>query len=435
MKTLLPTALMQLACILLTSPATAGSASISEQIQLARSSEHRPMIFFVAEGPNGSCGPGCHEWIAAIGQIDEAAGKRFRNFTKKLSGRNLPVFFHSPGGNGKAGVEIGSILRERRMTAGVGRTEAKCKVFTSKDTHCQSRINSGDSISATLATREGQCLSACVYAFVGASTRQVAAGAAIGVHAPRMRKVPAQKLKTIAIEARTTQRTTVMSEFQQFMRRYYLSMGVDPALEDLAAKTPNSKIYILDRRELTRLGLETKADGHETPWVAFTTAGKERIFLKSATRRTTSEPAEYLTWRFQISCSAVVGRAVLSYRRELTSKPDQVASRLRLTFGDQSSWFRSKPDGSASEIGFSLIDDLRNNERFEKLTAAKALSVIEIVDVSEASEARETKLSTAGLAPILEDFRKQCFADPPPAIPEPHRLRPVPDMTPGSVSG
>ena len=80
------------------------------------------MMFFLAKGEPGACGPGCSEWIAAEGTFDRAAGIRFKAFLRGLGKKKLPIFFHSPGGVGPAGTEMGRALRERRMTAGVGRT-------------------------------------------------------------------------------------------------------------------------------------------------------------------------------------------------------------------------------------------------------------------------------------------------------------------------
>src|SRR5215510_1090486 len=87
------------------------------------SAEERPMIFAVAHGsgPN-SCGAGCNEWIAADGFFDDDVDERFRNFLDALQGRKLPIFFNSAGGFLNESLAIGRMLRERKMTAGVGIT-------------------------------------------------------------------------------------------------------------------------------------------------------------------------------------------------------------------------------------------------------------------------------------------------------------------------
>ena len=79
-----------------------------------------PIVFFLAKGEPNACGPGCQEWIAADGTFDPGADGRLRALLKKLGGRKLPIFFHSPGGSITAGLGIGRLMRERGLTAGVG---------------------------------------------------------------------------------------------------------------------------------------------------------------------------------------------------------------------------------------------------------------------------------------------------------------------------
>src|SRR5215470_19262761 len=66
-----------------------------------------PVVFFLAKGDANACGVGCSEWIAADGTFDAGAEERLRELLKKLGGRKLPVFFHSPGGPVSAGLAIG----------------------------------------------------------------------------------------------------------------------------------------------------------------------------------------------------------------------------------------------------------------------------------------------------------------------------------------
>src|SRR5262245_11745715 len=97
------------------------------------------MIFFVAKGEPGACGPGCSEWIAAEGRFDVGAAQRFREFLDALPRRDLPIFFNSPGGRGGQAVTLSRILRDQRMTAGVGRTlPESCRSKDRKST----RLNS-----------------------------------------------------------------------------------------------------------------------------------------------------------------------------------------------------------------------------------------------------------------------------------------------------
>jgi hypothetical protein len=76
---------------------------------------------YVAKGEPNACGAGCREWIAAEGAIDRDAPLRLRALLNRLGERKLPIYLHSPGGSVDAGIAIGRLMRERRITAGVGR--------------------------------------------------------------------------------------------------------------------------------------------------------------------------------------------------------------------------------------------------------------------------------------------------------------------------
>ncbi|MGA7610701.1 MAG: hypothetical protein WCF49_11065, partial [Xanthobacteraceae bacterium] len=97
-----------------------------------------PLIFVVATGEPNACGPHCSEWIAAEGNIDTDAAKRFREFLDQPARRNLPVFFNSLGGSASQAAMIGRILRQYRMTAGVARTIPQgCRAALSMDDACR----------------------------------------------------------------------------------------------------------------------------------------------------------------------------------------------------------------------------------------------------------------------------------------------------------
>src|SRR4029077_6825298 len=81
-----------------------------------------PMTFFVAKGADNACGPGCSEWIAAEGTIDTGSASRLRTVLNRLGARKLPIYFHTPGGSIVGAVDLGNLLRERKMTAGVAWT-------------------------------------------------------------------------------------------------------------------------------------------------------------------------------------------------------------------------------------------------------------------------------------------------------------------------
>jgi hypothetical protein len=105
--------------------------------------------FLRCESGPDACGPGCNKWIAADGLIDSGAAQRFRGFLAQPDLRSLPVFFNSGGDRASQSIAIGSILREYRMTASIGRTSpngcdaampAECRSIAQSKPEQQSRL-------------------------------------------------------------------------------------------------------------------------------------------------------------------------------------------------------------------------------------------------------------------------------------------------------
>jgi hypothetical protein len=80
-------------------------------------------------------------------------------------------------------VQIGMILRENRMTAGVARTVPEgCHLRFPLDDACRRLMQSKREHKARLYFGGARCGSACVYAMVGASTRHVDPGATLRIN-------------------------------------------------------------------------------------------------------------------------------------------------------------------------------------------------------------------------------------------------------------
>ena len=100
---------------------------------------HEPIIFFVAKGGPDACGPGCDTWIGAEGTFDPDVLRRLTEFLAVPGRQQLPIFFHSPGGELQPSIAIGHLLREKRMTAGIGQTVPEgCRDTAKADAACRS---------------------------------------------------------------------------------------------------------------------------------------------------------------------------------------------------------------------------------------------------------------------------------------------------------
>jgi len=272
-----------------------------------------PMIFVVATGEPNACGRGCTEWIAGEGRFDEGAAQRFREFLAVLAKRDLPIFFNSDGGLVREAVQIGLILRENWMTAGVARTVAEgCHLSFPLDDACRRLMQSQREHKARLYFGGARCGSACVYAMVGASTRHVDPGATLRIHSSIGREI---------------------DKTDNSLRRYVMGMGVDPALVDAAAKTPSRSFRGLSRGEMEQFGIETRGV-HETPWFAYHGPAGEFLLLKSVTYPTGDTGDEYRTRTVGLACSPFHPSIRFMYHQELTAKEGRTPPMIRAKIGD-----------------------------------------------------------------------------------------------------
>src|SRR5262249_29773027 len=144
----------------------------------------QPIVFYVAKGTPGACGPGCSEWIAAEGDIDPAAEPRLWELLRKLGNdRKPPGYFHSRGGDVTAGVQLGRPMRARGLTVGVGLTlPATCDQANPGAPACNALKRAGRELPAELDIGSGVCASSCSYAILGGAVRHIGIGAKVGIH-------------------------------------------------------------------------------------------------------------------------------------------------------------------------------------------------------------------------------------------------------------
>src|ERR1700730_10120119 len=115
------------------------------------------MIFYVAHGPAGACGPDCSEWIAAEGTVQWDTHKRLIAILDRQNGRKLPVVIHSWGeSNLNVSTSLGRILHERGIDTTEGTTEvAACAGKADGD--CFALKRTGGPLDAALDTKDARC--------------------------------------------------------------------------------------------------------------------------------------------------------------------------------------------------------------------------------------------------------------------------------------
>jgi hypothetical protein len=253
-----------------------------------------PMTFYVVKGAQDSCGRGCANWIAVEGKVDSGAAARFRKFLFQQRDRNLPIYFSSPGGNLDQAVAMGTMLREARMVARVGRTIVTECGFEAQDSEACIRLKQqlGRELHGDLITRGVLCASACPYLMLGAVSREIAPDSSLGVHTPKIvvsfrHGKPTQSMLDTAT-GRGKERVDRM------LRSYLSRMGVDAGLLDLASSVKYEDVHILTREELVRFGIDRR-EFVETPWT-FESGARNMVHKVLAQRKPGEMSFRMMQW-------------------------------------------------------------------------------------------------------------------------------------------
>ena len=359
-----------------TVPALAAAGAAHETLKL------RPMTFSVVKGQPNACGTGCAEWIAAQGDFDAKAADRFRGLLDKLPNPHLPVFFNSRGGHIGPALSVGELLRLHAMRAGIGRTISDSG-------------NSGGKRLYRIEYRNSICASACAYAFIGATSREVAPAARLGVHNGRA-------------AGSTNPAGDRLDKLDDTLQIYAISKGIDPALIDLAASIPTTHMYWLTRSTMMHYGILSN-EPFETAWRLFTNRGKFLV-VKSLTR---GAGVERQTTLVEFACG-VPGVVRISIRRELTEREIGSRSIVRLTADDPTARNSAAPFHELAGVQPSKgrYDRREKTITFDtllKIATAKALRLDEFfTKPGYKSWVRAATLSTKGLHDKLMQMEVGC---------------------------
>lgn len=370
-----------------------------------------PMIFYLAKGDEGVCGPGCSEWIAAEGQIEANSAQQLRAFLGRLGKRKLPIFFHSPGGNVTTSTVMGRLLRERDMIAGVSETIPLACAGASEQV-CRALKQSGQVLLATL-RNVAACNSACVFALIGAKVRYVPPGARLGVHASRVviYRPDGGKINTSAKQIASLQKER-LAELNVETRRYVQEMKVDVRLFDLAVKVPHEDIHYLSRDEIVAFGIDLRG-ADEAQWIAAEIMPQQLWIIKFFVEPRGQDRGDLRSNMIRMECASPQ-HAKFAYFRGLGS--DERAARRKIEL--------AMPQRKIPLSGGALykVDAIEQGTSFELWTADLPLELfdaggardhIEIVETdSGRTTPHVTKLSTVGLSQAVGTLRGRCSSLP-----------------------
>lgn len=174
-----------------------------------------------------------YQWIFADGDIGEDSAQKFKNFVtgnpQLIAGAT--VIFNSPGGSVIDGMRLGDEIRDRHFRTDVGRPSA----------------DRSDLVN-------GECASACVFAYLGGDYRYLSADSAIGVHRFRFEEELGGDITAEISQALSGQ-----------IVDYITKSRADPALFTLMTQTSPDSIHIVPRDELERLKVVT-GDVYSEEW-------------------------------------------------------------------------------------------------------------------------------------------------------------------------
>ncbi|WP_199805438.1 hypothetical protein [Bradyrhizobium lablabi] len=192
------------------------------------------MIFYVARGADGACGPGCSEWIAAEGTVQWDTHKRLIAILDRQADRKLPVIIHAWGeSNLNVATSLGRILRDRGIDTTAGTTEVEaCKEKSEAD--CFALKRPGGPLDARVRLTDTLCDLACVLTLAGGVHRTLPAGTRMVLSGMSIHN----RLAPNVSEERRQGLTVLFGD--QF-RHYLKDMGVDPELLDIVDRNSQTR--------------------------------------------------------------------------------------------------------------------------------------------------------------------------------------------------
>lgn len=191
------------------------------------------MIFYVAHGAEGTCGPGCSEWIAAEGTVQWDTHKRLIAILDRQAGRKLPVIIHSWGeSNLNVANSLGRILRARGLDTTAGSTDVEA-CHGKNDEDCFALKRPGGPLEAKLKALDAPCDLACVLTLAGGVHRSLPPGTKVVLSGMSIHN-------RLAPNVSEERRQGLTVRFGELYRIYLRDMGVETELLDIVDRNSES---------------------------------------------------------------------------------------------------------------------------------------------------------------------------------------------------
>lgn len=329
---------------------------------------------FTTGWSGGNC-LGC-EWTQAEGEITAETPHRFREFLENHS-VGYSLVLNSDGGDLAAGVELGEIFRKEGVRVTVGRTIP---------------LPEGGPGRSQSVVEGARCLSACAYAFLGGSIRQIEEDGLLGFHQFADETLePGQTIVTSGLEE------TIASAREQFVTGFLVDyinrMGISPELYPLAAAAPPDGFHMVSQGEAVRLKIDNSADGAET-WTAVP-FGDRGLVAEIVTITLQRKLRLYCTSDGRFHLTVLLPAGMYGDSKEMMSHFDSMGSRV--TIFTESSAVKvlvtdvvsnSKTGGTAvvtevsqegaEQLANASIFDVRSEDNFTRASESVFYDVFEV---------------------------------------------------------
>jgi hypothetical protein len=205
-----------------------------------------PMRILRVTSSDKACEPNCPEWISAEGVITPGSAPALARLVNELGGRRLPVLISSHGGSVRAALEMGVLIRAKRLAVAVARTLVS---------NCPERASDCPNARGQAISAGAYCASACPLILAAGVERLVGPASLVGVH-----QITTLMKETEGVEGLT--RTVKIYEqgwIDKTVEDYLTQAGVGEPVMTLLRKTPASSIHWLSLDDIKASRLATAA--------------------------------------------------------------------------------------------------------------------------------------------------------------------------------
>lgn len=170
-------------------------------------------------------------YVLAVGKITADSPRAFRAFLEREQPEGNRVLLYSGGGNLRAGLDLGSIIRQKKYETAIGRWQP--------DGTFGEVIN------------DAYCMSACAYTFLGGTVRRIEDGNRLGFHRFFVPNREAWERAGLTQDDALAQGQTESS----LIVAYLVYMNIDPRIFVLGVTAGRNDMYVPDRATLEEFDL------------------------------------------------------------------------------------------------------------------------------------------------------------------------------------